>query len=106
MNRIIALASIAMLGIGCTTVTPVGPMAKMFPPKDKKDHTESVEPIVTQAPKPVPPALLVTPGEVTESNYQQAIEKLKQEMEQDRRSLEAMPHTSEISAMSGRQSSR
>ncbi|MFO0935432.1 MAG: hypothetical protein U0798_02820 [Gemmataceae bacterium] len=106
MNRIIALASIAMLGIGCTTVTPVGPMAKMFPPKEKKGVQETVEPIVQQAQKPVPPALLVTPGEVTESNYQQAIEKLKQEMEQDRRSLEAMPNVSEISTLSGRQSSR
>ena len=57
---------------------------------------------MTQAPRPVPPAMLVTPGEVTEGNYQQAIDKLKQEMEQDRRSLESMPRTSEVSVIPGR----
>ena len=102
MSRLILIASLAMLGIGCTTIQPVGPMAKMFPPKEKKEEAAALEPIVTQAPRPVPPAMLVTPGEVTEGNCQQAIEKLKQEMEQDRRSLEAMPRTSEISVLRSR----
>ena len=107
MIRLFLLAMfLTSFGTGCMTITPVGPMAKMFPPKEKKEEAAVPEPIVTQAPRPVPPAMLVTPGEVTEGNYQQAIEKLKQEMEQDRRSLEAMPKTSEISAMPGRQAVR
>ena len=102
MTRTILFAAVLMTGIGCAHIQPVGPMAKMFPPKEKKDDALAMEPIVTQAPRPVPPAMLVTPGEVTEGNYQQAIDKLKQEMEQDRRSLESMPRTSEVSVIPGR----
>ena len=96
MNRTILLAAFLLFCFGCTTIQPVGPMAKMFPPSEKKTDDVTPEPIVTQAPRPVPPAMLVTPGEVTEGNYQQAVEKLKQEMEQDRRSMDSMPRASEI----------
>ena len=101
MIRTILLAALASFGLGCTTIQPVGVMTKYFPKKEVKEEA-AVEPVVTQAPRPVPPAMLVTPGEVTDGNYQQAIEKLKQEMEQDRRSLETMPRTSEISVLNGR----
>lgn len=103
MYRTILLAAVIGLNFGCTSIQPVGPMAKVFPPKkDKKEDEVTPEPIVQQSPRPVPPAMLVTPGEVTEGNYQMAIEKLKQEMEQDRRSLESMPKPSEVSVLPGR----
>jgi hypothetical protein len=86
---------------GCMTITPLGPMKKVFPTPDVSD-TVAPEPIIQKAPRPLPPAMLVTPGEVTETNFQQVIEKLKQELEQDRRGMDAMPKTSEISVMRGR----
>ncbi len=106
MTRLLLIAAFAFTGLGCATIQPVGPMAKVFPPKEKKDEATIPEPVVTQAPRPVPPALLVTPGEVTEANYQQAIDKLKQELEQDRRSLEAMPRSAEVSVIPGRHAVR
>jgi hypothetical protein len=101
MTRLAVLAALAFMGLGCANFRPVGPMKNVFPPAAEKDEAVA-EPVVTQAPRPVPPALLVTPGEVTEGNYRQAVEKLKQELEQDRRSLESMPKPAEVSVVKGR----
>lgn len=101
MTRLALLAALACTGLGCTTFRPVGPMKNVFPPPAEKDEA-AAEPVLTQAPRPTPPALLVTPGEVTEGNYRQAIEKLKQELESDRRSLESMPKSADVSIVKGR----
>jgi hypothetical protein len=105
MTRLTLLAGLAFVvassGLGCMTFRPVGPMKTVFPPVAEKDEA-SAEPVLTRAPRPVPPALLVTPGEVTEGNYRQAVEKLKQELEQDRRSLESMPKPADVSVVKGR----
>lgn len=85
---------------GCVTITPVGPMANIFPSKKAAEEAAMpTEPIIQPAPKPVPPAMLVTPGEVAENNITGAMDKLKQELEQDRRSMENMPKSSEISVL-------
>lgn len=109
MSRYFALVATAAAlgGVGCLHVTPVGPMAKMLG-SDPKPATvpgakPSVDPVTVPAPKPVPPALLVTPGEVSDQNPQDATKKLREELEQDRRSMEAMPRPSEVSVLKGRQ---
>ena len=43
MIRTILFAAILTTGIGCAHIQPVGPMAKMFPPKDKKIDTENMD---------------------------------------------------------------
>jgi hypothetical protein len=107
MNRILAIAVAAVLGgSGCLHVTPVGPMAKMLGTDEKKPSIDGAkpsptDPITVPAPKPVPPAMLVTPGEVSDQNPQDATKKLMEEMEQDRRSMESMPRPSEVSVYKG-----
>ncbi len=109
MNRLLLIAAAAALsGAGCLHVTPVGPMAKMLGSDEKKSNIEGAkpaptDPVTVPAPKPVPPAMLVTPGEVSDQNPQDATKKLMEELEQDRRSMEAMPRPSEVSAYKGRQ---
>lgn len=100
-----------LASLGCMSVQPVGPMAKMlnYQPTSAvaKDQAQSApEPVITPAPRPVPPAMLVTSVEVTETNYRQAIEKLIQEMEQDRRTMDSMPKTAEVSYLPGKTSVR
>jgi hypothetical protein len=100
MRISLLLTALLVTSAGCLTIKPLGPMKNVFP--DKKADEQVLEPIVQQAPRPTPPAMLVTPGEVAEGNSQAVIEKLKQELEQDRRSLDAMPKSSEVSFVKGK----
>jgi hypothetical protein len=61
--------------------------------------TTAPKPVIQPAPAPAPPALLVTPGEVTEANGADAARRLMEELEADRRSMEAMPRPAEISVI-------
>ena len=97
MTRIL-LVFFVISGLGCVHVQPVGPLATTLgmppnppPPGAKSAAAEPPDPIVREAPKPTPPALYVTPGEVSETTAEEAVKRLGQEMETDRRSLEAMP---------------
>jgi hypothetical protein len=112
--RTLALGLLVLLpGVGCFHLQPVGPFAKeltkssdseskpapgvtVTPPKDA-----AAGPVVQPAPAPPPPALLVTPGEVTETNYRQATQRLMEELEADRKSMDAMPRTAEVSVVNG-----
>src|SRR5204862_41548 len=105
MSRLLLIAVI-LSGAGCLHVQPVGPMAKMLGSDEKKSNLGGKpidEPVTIPAPRPVPPAMLVTPGEVTDQNPQHATKKLMEELEQDRRSMEALPRPSEVSVVKGRQ---
>ena len=65
MKPILLLMIVA--SAGCLHVQPIGPFAD--PAAAKKAVDESVpEPVVRQAGKPTPPALYVTPGEITSAN--------------------------------------
>jgi hypothetical protein len=101
MSRILMIAALLVPLAGCMTIRPLGPMKGVFP--EPKAEEIAAEPVVRQPPKPTPPAMLVTPGEVTEANAQAVVSKLKQELEQDRRSVETFPKTSEVSFVKGRQ---
>src|SRR5207237_1161101 len=56
-------------------------------------------PTVRPLPRPPPPAVYVTPGEVTEANHAEKVRRLLDEMEADRKALEAMPRASEVSVI-------
>jgi len=100
-------------GVGCFHLQPVGPFAKELAkgpdPESRPAPGVTVTPakdagqgpVVQPAPAPPPPALLVTPGEVTEANYRQAVQRLTEELEADRKSMEAMPRTAEVSVVRG-----
>lgn len=97
MKRLLLL--LVILNAGCMHVTPLGPLADAFPQKPVPKDAAVPEPIVRQAGKPTPPALYVTPGEITSANAADAAKRLIQELETDRRSLEAMPKYSEVSVV-------
>jgi hypothetical protein len=103
VNRFLLIAAVLTLsGAGCLHVQPVGLGAKMIGVDEKKSNLGGKpvdEPVTVQAPKPVPPAMLVTPGEVTDQNPQHATKKLMEELDQDRRNMEAMPRPSDVSVL-------
>jgi len=98
--------------IGCLSIKPVGPLAKQMGKPDidtnpapgvtvtaPKDAPQG--PVVQAAPAPPPPSLRVTPGEVTDANYADAAKRLMEELEADRKSMEAMPRYAEVSVIPG-----
>lgn len=104
---------IALLGLasgGCLTMQPVGPFANQIAgsrPKPTPGTTvtaarDAVPPALPPAPPPAPPALMVTPGEVTEANHKQSARRLVDEMEADRKAMDAMPRYAEVSVIKGR----
>lgn len=83
------LLLIPLFAAGCTTITPVGPLAGLAPPP--KVAPEAQDAVVRPAPRPTPPAVYVTPAEVTSLNAEDAAKRLQQELDTDRRALDAMP---------------
>jgi hypothetical protein len=93
--------------VGCMSIKPIGPLAdKMGTPRpDPKPPNATVMapkdisamPTIEEGPRPPRPAYEVTPGEVSESNAQDCVTKLKKELELDRISADAMPRYPEVS---------
>lgn len=54
------------------------------------------------APPPPVPALMVTPAEVSADNPQHAAQRLLDELEADRKSMDTMPRYSEVSVVRGK----
>lgn len=106
---IFGAVGIALLcGLGCVHLQPVGPITNptgVAPaadePKAKVSEAKDVAqmPTVTPLPPPAPPAVYVTPGEVTEANHAEKVRRLSEEMEADRKAMEAMPRASEVSVI-------
>ena len=88
-------------GVGCMNIQPVGPMAKMMgPPKAKPAAVDPGEPQVVVPPKPVPPASLIQPSDVTNDNPHAAAQRLMSEFEADRKTMSANK-TAEVSRIKG-----
>ena len=83
---------------GCLNVQPVGPLAKITgAPKGKpltKDDLEQATATAT-APRPVPPAMLTTPGDVTAESADEVVRKLMHELQTDGKSTANVPLVSE-----------
>ena len=86
----------ALAGPGCVHFKAVGPLAS--PPRPAAD-ADAPEPILRDAPRPTPPAVYVTPSEVTAANADEALKRLTQELDTDRRSMDAMPRYAEVSVV-------
>lgn len=107
MNKLVLGVLVLLPGLGCVHIQPVGPFAKEYPgsapagpvPGVTASKDANPKPIIQPAPAPAPPALLVTPGEVTEANRADAARRLMEELEADRRSMETMPRPAEISVI-------
>ena len=106
----LALLALLLPAVGCMHLEPVGPMAsylgskpaakKVAPGVTVTDAQDAAAgPIIQNAPPPPLPALLVTPGEVTEGNHLDAASRLVREMEADRKAMESMPRYADVSVM-------
>jgi hypothetical protein len=114
MRTLLLLSVMACSGTGCVHLQPIGPMAAALgKPQPMKRTAEgarvtelgpnkAVVPLMRPALPPPPPAMLVTPAEVSEANHQQAARRLLDEMEADRKSLDSMPRYSEVSVVRNR----
>jgi hypothetical protein len=105
MMRIVLALALACL-IGCKGVEPIGPFAKMkgtTAPKRKpaKEKDAPPPPVTVPAVKPTPPMNLIYPDEVSPDNPQAAIQRLRNELEADQKSISAAPMTAEISRYKG-----
>lgn len=97
--RTLLFGLVLLTGVGCN-VTPVGPLAKWrgapkgapLPGKD-----DPPDPVTVQAPRPVPPAKLIDPEEVTAANAAAAKLTLQKEIDADNRTMPAAPKTAEVS---------
>jgi hypothetical protein len=97
------VALVLLGGAGCMNVTPIGPLAKHHgPPKEAPLPGQDAPPeIVASVPRPVPPAKLIEPEEVTATTAPAAAQKLLNEFDADRRSMPAPPKTAEVSQYKG-----
>jgi len=81
---------------GCLHVQPMGPLAKITgTPKGKPLSKDDLEAASVPAPRPVPPAMLVTPGEVTAESADDAVRKLMNELQTDGKTTANVPLVSE-----------
>ena len=98
------LALLAGLGCAGKGLQPIGPLAKKMTkdqPPAAAEKVEKPEPAVASAPRPVPPAKLIEPEEVSADNPTLAAQKLLNEFDADRRSMPAAPRTAEVSQYKG-----
>ena len=94
--RTLLLASLILCGVGCTNVQPMGPLSRSKPPAEAADPDLPPPPSAT-AMKPVPPAMLIVPGEVNSENASAAAQKLANEFEYDWKTLPPPSKTAEVS---------
>lgn len=91
-----------LAGLGCTSVEPTGPLAKVTGTPKKapeKDSPSPSDPVTVAAPLPPRPAELATPGQVTAETAQAEARKLMQELEIDGKAIRHMPRTAEVSVI-------
>lgn len=101
MSPKLAIALLLAGSLGCVNVQPVGPMVKVFGEKPlfstKKTTSVPGGEVLPPAPKPIPPAELVHPDDVTREDPQSVTRKLQTEFEADRKTMPTPPRTAEIS---------
>jgi hypothetical protein len=106
MTRVV-LGICLTVALGCNSVEPIGPFAKMGGPAPKgkaasaRDKDAPPPPVTVPAVKPTPPMNLIYPDEVSPENPQASIQKLKNELEADGKSIPAAPMTAEVSRYKG-----
>lgn len=96
-TTLLLTAALLVTGPGCLHFKAIGPFAP--PPAAAGPGGDAPEPILREAPRPTPPAVYVTPSEVTAANADEALKRLSQELDTDRRTMDAMPKYAEVSVV-------
>ncbi|QDU22813.1 hypothetical protein [Urbifossiella limnaea] len=84
MTRLLLLTVFAASAVGCTGLPTSGSVAKSDAPPEKD---------AVAAGRPVPPAILITPGEVAADNPAAALTKLGNELDYDLKNTPPAPKT-------------
>ena len=95
---LVALGALSL--IGCSSLKPVGPLAKQAPITQQGQPLPGApaEPVArAPAVRPAPPTLLVTPGDVNPDNPRDAANKLAAEVTADTRATASAPVTVDVS---------
>jgi hypothetical protein len=106
MSRLLA-ASLLTIAVGCTNVQPIGPFADRMGGspasrgKPGKEPDGPPPPVTVPAVKPTPPLNIIYPDEVSSENIQASVQKLRNELETDRKNIPAAPLTAEVSRYKG-----
>jgi len=96
MTRYLLLALFAVAAVGCTGIQTAGPLSKWM--GGAKTHAVPEAKDVAAAPgRPVPPAILITPGEVAVENPAAALTKLGNELDYDLKNTPPAPKTPIVS---------
>lgn len=111
MRKLLLGLTLLAPAVGCMSFRPVGPVfgddappeAKptMRPSKTNPHAMIAIDgvppPVLADAPAPPAPVNLVAPGDVEAGNLQDAVRKLADEINQDRRATDQFPNYSHIS---------
>lgn len=113
MNKLVLMLMLTP-AVGCVHFQPIGPFADSFGSAPKVRTTPegarvqelgpnmAAVPLMRPAPPPPLPAMMVTPSDVSATNPQEAAQRLMQELEADRKSMNEMPRYSEVSVVRGK----
>ena len=93
MTRLLLLAAFA--AVGCTGIQTTGPLAKLM--GSKSDAPPETKDVAAAPARPVPPAILITPGEVAPETLSASLTKLGNELEYDLKNTPPAPKTPIVS---------
>ena len=104
------LLSVVLLSpaVGCMSFRPTGPIfggdappPTMRPSKTNPNAMIAIDgvppPVLSEAPPPPAPVHLVSPGEIDSTNHKDAVKKLVEEIELDRKATAEFPNYSTVS---------
>lgn len=108
MKRFLMIGLLATPALGCTNLKPVGPFTGSTAPTRSVNQPNavvmspkdiSVMPTFEDGPPPPAPSRTVTVGDVSPTSGHAAADKLMQEIEKDRKGVDAIPNYTEVSRM-------
>jgi hypothetical protein len=97
MRTLLLALPLMIACLGCTNMQPIGPLSKSKPLPAATPDADIPPPPESTVRKPVPPAMLIVPGEVNSDNASAAAQKLANEFEYDWKTLPPPPKTAEVS---------
>ncbi len=95
MTRLLLPVLFAAAAAGCTGLQTTGPLSKMM--GAKTDAAPESKDVAAAPERPVPPAILITPGEVAPENLSASLTKLGNEIEYDLKNTAPAPKTPIVS---------
>ena len=101
MNKLLLATILMIAAVGCTNIQAVGPLAKSGSggKGNPKEDLSPPDPVVIPAPTPVAPKCLVRPEDVTAENVDLIQQRLKEEIEFDKKNMPTVPVTVEVSQL-------